>query len=46
MDIYIVIKNIAAASVLDLLLDSDNFLPGYEQLSYSQRNQNLSTWAC
>ena len=32
----------AAASVLTILLSSDNLFTGYEQLSYSQFNQNLS----
>ena len=31
-----------AASVLTLLLRSDILLTGYEQLNYSQFNQNLS----
>ena len=30
-----------AATVLGLLLNSDNLLTGYEQLSYQKLNQNL-----
>ena len=32
----------ATASVLTLLLSSDNLLTGYEQLSHSEFNRNMS----